>query len=194
MSEEPPSTKVQVTVLLHDPAWRPQLDRVEDIAYRAARAALSHWPRRDAGKVSVLPLGIEPASEACGLTELTVVLADNELVQGLNRDYRNRDETTNVLSFGGLEAATGDRPEAPHLLGDVVLARETVVREAGEHGKSVSDHVTHLVVHGVLHLLGYDHETPKQAVAMEDMERAILATLGVRDPYGEPAATSDAVS
>lgn len=121
--------------------------------------------------------------------ELSVVLADDATVRTLNRDYRGKDKPTNVLSFALTEAA-GPEPEpgAPILLGDVILARETVVREAAEQGKPEDDHLTHLVVHGVLHLLGYDHEQDDEAEAMERLETRVLAGLGIRDPYADPSA------
>ncbi|NYZ12987.1 rRNA maturation RNase YbeY [Azospirillum sp. RWY-5-1] len=120
--------------------------------------------------------------------ELSVVLADDAMVQTLNRDYRGKDKPTNVLSFALTEAA-GPEPEpgAPILLGDVILARETVVREAAEQGKPEDDHLTHLVVHGVLHLLGYDHEQDDEAEAMERLETRVLAGLGIPDPYADPS-------
>ncbi|SMH55589.1 rRNA maturation RNase YbeY [Azospirillum agricola] len=122
--------------------------------------------------------------EEDGPAELSVVLADDALVHQLNRDYRGKDKPTNVLSFALTEA---DEPEpvegAPVLLGDVILAFETVRREAAEQNKAPADHMTHLVVHGVLHLLGYDHETDDEAEEMEALETRLLADLGIADPY-----------
>jgi probable rRNA maturation factor len=115
--------------------------------------------------------------------ELTIVLADNATVRRLNRQYRGIDKPTNVLSFDG----TDDRRSLPRgassILGDVVLARQTVAKEAGEQGKSVADHAVHLVVHGVLHLLGYDHQAAKEADLMESIENEVLGRLGVANPY-----------
>jgi probable rRNA maturation factor len=106
---------------------------------------------------------------------LTVALADDRRVRALNARDRKKDKPTNVLSY-----PSGERG----YLGDVVLARQTVWREAKSQGKTPADHVAHLVVHGTLHLLGYDHETgDADAERMEALERRILAKLGIADPY-----------
>jgi probable rRNA maturation factor len=110
--------------------------------------------------------------------EVTILLADDAALQELNGQFREQDKPTNVLSFPAM-------PEiAPHL-GDVALAYETCAREAAEQGKSLGDHLAHLVAHGVLHLLGWDHQTDAEASEMEDLERTVLATLGVSDPYAD---------
>lgn len=106
--------------------------------------------------------------------EIAVVLADDAFAQQLNRDYRGKDKPTNVLSFPNDEAGQ---------LGDIVLAFETVEREAAEQGKSFKHHAVHLLVHGTLHLLGYDHEIEKEAARMEKLEIKILDKLGVANPY-----------
>lgn len=106
--------------------------------------------------------------------ELSFALADDEQVRVLNRDYRAKDKPTNVLSFPAVHGP---------LMGDVIVAYETLAREAEEEGISKADHLAHLTVHGVLHLLGYDHETEDEAVAMEALETAILAGLGIKDPH-----------
>jgi probable rRNA maturation factor len=106
---------------------------------------------------------------------LTLALADDGRVRALNARDRGKDKPTNVLSY-----PSGERD----FLGDVVLARQTVWREAKSQGKTVADHLAHLVVHGTLHLLGYDHETSEaDAERMEALERRILAKLGIADPY-----------
>ena len=111
--------------------------------------------------------------------EISVVLCGDAFIRELNRKWRGRDEPTNVLSF----PAGGDLASAP-LLGDIVIAFETTSREAIEAGKPLRDHLAHLVVHGFLHLIGHDHAETAEAVAMETLERAILARLGIADPYG----------
>ena len=108
--------------------------------------------------------------------DVMVLLSDDETVRELNARYRGKDSPTNVLSFPAPATAR------PHL-GDVVLALGVCVREAEAQGKALADHLSHLVVHGVLHLRGRDHETDAEAGAMEDEERTILASLGVSDPY-----------
>jgi probable rRNA maturation factor len=118
--------------------------------------------------------------------ELAVVLANDVEQRGLNRDWRGIDRPTNVLSFPAWEPRAPAPPGAPLLLGDVVLALETVAREAEAQGKPFADHLSHLVVHGVLHLLGYDHQTEIEAGVMETLETSILAGLGVADPYCTP--------
>jgi probable rRNA maturation factor len=112
-----------------------------------------------------------------------ITLTDDAAQRTLNRTWRGKDAPTNVLAFAAGDPALPRPAGAPLLLGDVVLAFETVRREAAEQNKPLADHLRHLVVHGVLHLLGYDHEQPADGAAMEAREIAILAELGVPDPY-----------
>ena len=110
--------------------------------------------------------------------EVSVLLCDDDAIRDLNRDWRGVDKATNVLSFptpGPLAA----RP----LLGDIAVSWNTTRREAEDEGKPVADHLTHLLVHGFLHLLGYDHESEGEGDAMERLEASILAGLGIADPY-----------
>ena len=147
----------EIEVEVEADAWL-VVPAVEECTRRAAQAALGE---RDGG--------------------LSVLLADDEAVRELNREWRRKDQPTNVLSFPAPATA------APHL-GDVALAYETCAREAAEQGKALADHLTHLVAHGVLHLLGWDHQTDAEADQMEALERDILARLGVPDPYRDRAA------
>lgn len=118
---------------------------------------------------------------------VALVLADDAFVRDLNRRFRGKDKPTNVLSFPDDDTLpTGISSQSSHL-GDVVLAVETLAREAKSDEKSINDHFTHLAVHGILHLLGYDHETDEDAAAMESLETEILADLGVADPYADAA-------
>ncbi|WP_026363185.1 rRNA maturation RNase YbeY [Methylopila sp. M107] len=117
--------------------------------------------------------------------ELAVTLADDARVQALNGEWRAKDKPTNVLTFPSVDPdETADAP----MLGDVILAFETVEREAREEGRTLSDHLAHLVVHGVLHIFGYDHEDDDEAEAMEAIETRALARIGVVDPYANDIA------
>jgi probable rRNA maturation factor len=116
--------------------------------------------------------------------EACVVLADDALVRTLNRTYRGKDAPTNVLSFP-FDSAPAETA-GPRHLGDIVLAVETVRAEADAQGIPPGHHLQHLVVHGLLHLLGFDHEAEADAEAMEGLEAEILATVGVPDPYAAP--------
>jgi probable rRNA maturation factor len=114
-------------------------------------------------------------------TELAIVLTDDSAIRVLNRNWRGIDKATNVLSFPAKNGSA-----APHL-GDIVLAFETIEREATDEHKPLAHHVAHLAVHGFLHLLGYDHEHDKDARVMEQAERDILRQLKIPDPYGAQA-------
>lgn len=139
--------------------WTDAIDDVEAVVERAAVAALG--------------------MEAGGLV---ILLATDETVRDLNDRFRGKDRPTNVLSF----PAAGMPGADPQPLGDIVLAYGVCAREAEEQSKTLRNHLTHLVVHGVLHLLGRDHEADAEAEAMEGEERVILASLGVSDPYTLP--------
>jgi probable rRNA maturation factor len=116
-----------------------------------------------------------------GAAELSILLTNDEEQQELNQQWRGKDSSTNVLSFPQIE------PFGPvfGILGDITLARETLEREALDLDKSLPDHFTHLVVHGFLHILGYDHITDAEALQMESLETQILAALGIDDPYAD---------
>lgn len=141
--------------------WTAALAEVEAVVERAATAAL--------GTVQ---------------GDVVVLLTDNEAVRDLNARFRDKDKPTNVLSFPAPESA------APHL-GDIVLAYGVCVDEAVAQKKTLADHLSHLVVHGVLHLLGRDHEDDAEAEEMEAEEREILAGIGVADPYAADAESAD---
>ncbi len=144
-----------------DAAWTAALPDAAALCVRAARAAL------------------DAAPPVTGRGELSIALADDALSRRLNRDYRDRDAPTNVLSFPG----AGPRGGEPPLVGDIVLALATIRDEAADQGKSLADHVSHLVVHGVLHISGYDHYMEDDATVMEQLETRVLASIGVADPY-----------
>ncbi|KQU93791.1 rRNA maturation RNase YbeY [Mesorhizobium sp. Root695] len=120
-------------------------------------------------------------SGAAGRSELSLVFSDDAHIRTLNAGWRGKDKPTNVLSFPAFPFVQGG--PLPPMLGDIVLAAETVTREAALEDKPLENHITHLVIHGLLHLLGYDHETDTEAEAMEAIERAALARLAIPDPY-----------
>lgn len=114
-------------------------------------------------------------------TELSLVFTNDEAIREINAEWRDKDKPTNVLSFPAYPIEPGDMPGP--MLGDIVIARETVEREALDLEKSFEDHLTHLLVHGFLHLIGYDHIETDEAEEMEGLETRILAKLGLSDPY-----------
>ena len=118
-----------------------------------------------------------------GAARITVRLVDEAEGRELNRDYRGKDYATNVLTFAYDEGEDMPLPEGLPLMGDLVLCRRVVEREAAEQGKALDAHYAHLSVHGMLHLQGFDHEVDAEAEEMEAREREILATLGYPDPY-----------
>lgn len=150
-----------IEVEIEDEAWTADLPNAAAVAERAATAAL--------GAVQ---------------GDLVILLTDDAAVGDLNHKFRHRNGPTNVLSFPAAESA------APHL-GDLILAHGVCAAEAAAQGKTLSDHLSHLTVHGVLHLLGRDHHDDAEAEAMEAEERAILAGLGVADPYSGDERFSD---
>ncbi len=148
-----------IDVEVQDEAWTVALPAAETIVIRAAEAALNELAPTDLE---------EPV--------IAVLLADDDTVAELNQRFRAKDGPTNVLSFPA-------PPNPEGQIGDIVLAYGVCAYEASLQGKSLEHHLMHLTVHGVLHLLGYDHEVDEQAEAMEALERSILETLGVSDPY-----------
>ena len=113
--------------------------------------------------------------------ELSILLADDEKLFELNQRWRGIEKPTNVLSFPAEELSPGQ--PGGHFLGDIVISLETATREAEVENKDFNDHFTHLIIHGFLHLFGYDHETDEQARLMESLEKEILGSLGISDPY-----------
>jgi probable rRNA maturation factor len=153
-----------IAVPIEDARWRRRLPDAAHTVRRAARAA-----RAAAG-----------GPDATRRATLAVALADDARLRALNHDFRGRDKPTNVLSFP--DGVAG--PDGVVNLGDVALAFETCAAEARAQGKTLRAHLVHLVVHGVLHLLGHDHVRARDAERMESLEREILARLGLPDPYG----------
>jgi probable rRNA maturation factor len=116
-----------------------------------------------------------------GDAELSILFTDDSHIRGLNAQWRTKDKATNVLSFPAF--APNKTGPLPPMLGDIVLAAETVKREAVAEEKPLDHHISHLVVHGLLHLIGYDHEVDEDAEEMEALERRVLARLAIPDPY-----------
>ena len=143
-----------IDVEIEDGRWAEAVPEAENLTRKAAEAALA-GERGD---------------------NVTVLLTDDKTVRQLNGRFRGKDQPTNVLSFPAFENPEG-------FLGDIALAYETCEREAAEQGKSLAHHLQHLVAHGALHLVGYDHQSDAEAQAMEALEREILSGLGVPDPY-----------
>lgn len=120
---------------------------------------------------------------AKGAPEVSLVFTGDEDIRSINAEWRGKDEPTNVLSFPAFPLAPGRTPGP--MLGDIIFAQETLVREAANLGKPFDDHLAHLMVHGFLHLFGYDHGQDDEAEKMEGLETRILAELGLSDPYGD---------
>jgi probable rRNA maturation factor len=155
------SRKLEVEVVRHGQAWGDS--SVSDkLISRAAQAALDILPTMPPGTY-----------------EATVVLTDDAEMRTLNRTWRGKDASTNVLSFSAGTAAA----DVPAILGDIVLAYETVLKEARDGKLALGDHAAHLVMHGMLHLAGFDHDADADAEEMEALERKALASLGIADPY-----------
>lgn len=160
MSADP--LEIEIALAVESPGW-PDEDELERLVRRTVDAA-------------VACLALSSARR----TELGVTFTDDAAIRILNAQWRGQDKPTNVLSF----PAFPEGGEAvPPMLGDIVLARETIAREAALDEKPFDHHLTHLVAHGLLHLLGYDHETDEEAEEMEGVERRILASLAIPDPY-----------
>lgn len=152
---------------------------------------VEEWPDQDWAALALAAAGaaaeVVPALANPRL-EASILFTDDASVHDLNRGWRDKDKPTNVLSFpmlerGELEALAPEGP--PVMLGDIAMARETCAREAAEKGIALRDHASHLVIHGLLHLAGFDHEiSPQDAEEMEALEVKALAKLGIADPYG----------
>jgi probable rRNA maturation factor len=154
---------MSVSIEVEDEAWR-MLDGLEGRAQRVVAATLD---------------GVGAAPGTC---EIALLFTGDDTIAALNAEWRGKQGPTNVLSFPAPSGMPVPRGE-PRPLGDVVLAHGVIAREAAQQGKSLHDHTAHLIVHGVLHLLGFDHETGADAEDMERLETSILKGLGVSDPY-----------
>jgi len=165
------SMNAEVEVTIRESAWLTDLPNAHALVNDAALAAF----------------GVASHDGVSEVAEISVVLADDRFVQALNRDFRATDKPTNVLAFA---TESNVIAQQPWLMGDVVIARELVKTEARAAEISLADHVSHLVVHGVLHLAGYDHQDDTAAVEMEALERRALVQVGVADPYARRIAST----
>jgi probable rRNA maturation factor len=169
MNADPQRCELTIDIAQPCRDWRKALPKAAALCRRAAQVAI------DAGNLEIAD------------AELSIVLGDDALLQRLNKAWRGKDAPTNVLSFPAQEfggrLVSPVQPGVPLPLGDVVLGFETISREAAEQGKALDDHLAHLIVHGVLHLLGFDHEAEADAEQMEALERDVLSRLGIADPY-----------
>jgi probable rRNA maturation factor len=160
-----------IQFLVEDDAWQDVLNTQEDVWRTLIEAALAHAPQR-----------IESAA-------VSVVLTNDAAIKNLNASYRSKDKPTNVLSFPQIDG--WDKPLTPLIpgesveIGDIILAWGVITAESAEQNKSFADHAAHLLVHGTLHLLGYDHLDDVEAAEMEGLETAILTAHGLADPYVE---------
>lgn len=161
---EPSDGFPNIGLLTHDDRWLARYPNLYVDAERAVRAVFAQLKLKGS------------------IGDVSVVFAGDDFMRGLNLQYRQKDSATNVLSFP-FSLEIDSEEHVPNLLGDIVLAYETVCQEAESQEKPIADHVRHLLVHGVLHLLGYDHEENTQAGVMEKLEVDILRSLGVSDPY-----------
>lgn len=160
---------LSIDVVFEDDGWKDQ-EHIEALIGQAAAE-----------------LAVHEAVRRSGLSQVCIALSSDAHVQDLNASYRGKDKPTNVLSFPA--PASPQRQPMSHL-GDIIIARETVAREAAEKAIPFADHLQHLTIHGLLHLLGYDHETDGEAVVMEGLERDILGRMGIPDPYADSDANT----
>lgn len=160
------SEPIRLALEIEDPRWTEALPQIADLLRQAIGLALAD-----------LPSGGRPV-------EVGVRLVDDGAIRGLNRDWRGRDAPTNVLSFPLGDPVPVADADFPWLLGDIVMSFDTVQAESRRDGKTLAHHVAHLAIHAALHLVGHDHERDAEAERMEATEIALLARLGVPDPYG----------
>ena len=161
-----PETDVAIDISIECVGWSAVVKDPDECCRSAARSALA--------VATALP----------DLPALSVLLGDDEAIAALNSQFRGKAGPTNVLSFPAGDAY----PDGVVMLGDIAVARETVEREAASAGISVADHLSHMIVHGTLHLLGFDHQSDAQAEEMESLEVKVLSGMGIANPYAEPGA------
>ncbi len=159
--------KLDIQIAVEDDGW-PSEEKLEAMSARVLTSA-AEFVAAEGQPFPPMP------------TEVSLVFTSDAEIRTINAEWRKQDKPTNVLSFPAYPIEPGDKPGP--MLGDIIIARETVEREAVDLGKSFDDHLTHLMVHGFLHLFGYDHIEDDEAEEMEGLETRILAGLGLSDPY-----------
>lgn len=167
----PPPVSIEIDLSLHHPRWESCIQSLPQSLERICEHII----------MKVVPDDFTPE-----LLELSVVLTDDAQIQTLNHDYRDKDKPTNVLSFPQIDWSDElalERMLPLQNLGDIIIAFETVQREASEQDKTLNEHFIHLLTHGILHLFGHDHENDEEAELMEALEIRILADIGIKNPY-----------
>ena len=164
-------SELDIQISVEEGAW-PSEERLLEVSGRVLGAAANFLKREER----------QPFPKT-GAPEVSLVFTNDEAIRGINAEWRSQDKPTNVLSFPSFPLTPGKMPGP--MLGDIIFAEETLTREAADLGKSFDDHLTHLMVHGFLHLFGYDHMDDEEAEKMEGLETRILAGLGLSDPYGD---------
>lgn len=155
-----------IEIIIEDDAWCQLSNSFEFLAMAAVKA-----------------LEVQSNSNPKNLYEIAIMLSTNAHVKYLNKTYRNKNKSTNVLSFPINENINETSNDGLTHIGDIILAHDTIMKEAQQEGKKPKDHIIHLIIHGVLHLLGYDHEDEHDAQDMEKEESRLMLALGLRDPY-----------
>ncbi|MCT7665149.1 rRNA maturation RNase YbeY [Shinella kummerowiae] len=164
-------SELDIQISVEEGAW-PSEERLRETSERVLGVAARFLAREEK----------QPFPKS-GAPEVSLVFTSDAEIRGINAEWRSQDKPTNVLSFPAFPLTPGKMPGP--MLGDIIFAEETLTREAGELGKPFGDHLTHLLVHGFLHLFGYDHMDDEEAEKMEGLETRILAELGLSDPYGD---------
>ncbi len=170
MSRGPSKPRLDLLIAIESEGWGEEAQLLDQASHVLETAAL--WLRdKEKQKFGRFPV------------EVSLLFTGDEAIQAINAEWRGMDKPTNVLSFPACPLSPGEKPGP--MLGDIILARETLEREAMDMKKPFQDHLTHLLVHGFLHLFGYDHIEDHDAEKMEGLESSILAHLGLSDPYAE---------
>lgn len=160
--------KLDIQIAIEAEGWAQEAE-LESLAGKVLETAAEYLRSEEKQLFPAMPI------------EVSLVFSNDEQVRAVNAEWRGQDKPTNVLSFPAFPLVPGGKPGP--MLGDIIIARETVEREAVDLEKSFTDHLTHLMVHGFLHLFGYDHMDGEEAEIMESLETRILASLGLSDPY-----------